>query len=222
MTLTENTQRLNGRFFMSYKKPAKKPKRGTRKGRPAPAIVLRGESHAPRNAVTIEVTPSGPRGGRPAFKLTPELSAEICSRIATGATVHTLGDDLPNHDVIRRWREEYDWFSVAYMRAVEDRSDFWASEIKVIADTTQEGVKTEIGPLGVKEIRADMIEHRKLRIDARKWLMAKATPKRYGDKLDLNVGGQPDGAPIRSVALTTTDPVEAERLYREALTGAKD
>ena len=32
-----------------------------------------------------------------------------------------------------------------------------------------------------------MLEHRKLRIDSRKWLLAKLAPKKYGDKLDLKL-----------------------------------
>jgi hypothetical protein len=42
-----------------------------------------------------------------------------------------------------------------------------------------------------------MIEHRRLQIDARKWILAKALPKIYGDKLTAEVTGK-DGGPIRT------------------------
>lgn len=46
-------------------------------------------------------------------------------------------------------------------------------------------------PDGSVEVkRADMIEHRKLRIETRLKLLAKWNPKKYGDKLDLNHGGE--------------------------------
>ena len=36
---------------------------------------------------------------------------------------------------------------------------------------------------------AEHVQRSKLRVDARKWLMAKAAPRRYGEKLDLNHSG---------------------------------
>jgi hypothetical protein len=34
-----------------------------------------------------------------------------------------------------------------------------------------------------------MIEHRRLKVDSRKWFLSKMLPKIYGDKLDLNHSG---------------------------------
>lgn len=129
---------------------------------------------------------------------------------------------MPSHSVIRTWREQHEWFSIQYARAVEDRNDFWAAEIKDIADTPQEGVKTERSEkFGAKTIRGDMIEHRRLQVDTRKWLLSKLD-RRYKDKVDVNHGGQPDGAPIQTVGITTTDPVEAMRVYQELMVKKRD
>ena len=38
--------------------------------------------------------------------------------------------------------------------------------------------------------KADMIQHRRLQIDARKWVLAKMNPKKYGDKVDLTSDGE--------------------------------
>ena len=81
-----------------------------------------------------------------------------------------------------------------------------ADEIAEIADNTQSGeIVTEkdaffegkriLDAAGkpirtIESKRSDMLEHRKLRIDARKWLAAKLLPKVYGDKLDVNVSGE--------------------------------
>ena len=43
-----------------------------------------------------------------------------------------------------------------------------------------------------------MIEHRRLRIDARKWMLARALPKVYGDRLAAELTGK-DGAPLQPV-----------------------
>lgn len=52
-----------------------------------------------------------------------------------------------------------------------------------IADTPQIGVKKVIKPDGsVETMEGDMIEHRRLRIDARKWALARMSPRKYGDR----------------------------------------
>ncbi|MQB38834.1 hypothetical protein DXT97_18810 [Agrobacterium tumefaciens] len=40
--------------------------------------------------------------------------------------------------------------------------------------------------------KGDMIEHRRLQIDARKWMAGKLRPKVYGDKLDVDLTGALD------------------------------
>lgn len=50
-----------------------------------------------------------------------------------------------------------------------------------IADTTQEGVKTRTTKDGLEVTTGDMIEHRKLQVDTRKWALARMFPKKYGD-----------------------------------------
>jgi Bacteriophage Sf6, terminase small subunit-like len=47
---------------------------------------------------------------------------------------------------------------------------------------------------------ADMIEHRKLQIDSRKWLIGKMAPKKNGDKQQIEHAG-PDGGPVTVEAL---------------------
>ena len=64
-------------------------------------------------------------------------------------------------------------------------------ECLAIADETQSGEIVTVKADGTKEVKtADMIEHRKLRIETRLKLLAKWNPKKYGDKLDLNVSGE--------------------------------
>jgi hypothetical protein len=41
-----------------------------------------------------------------------------------------------------------------------------------------------------------MIEHRRLQVDARKWIAAKLKPKKYGDKQQTEVTGA-DGGPLQ-------------------------
>lgn len=43
-----------------------------------------------------------------------------------------------------------------------------------------------------------MTDHRRLKIDARKWVVARMLPKKYGDKIDITT----DNKPINNISLT--------------------
>ena len=51
-------------------------------------------------------------------------------------------------------------------------------------------------------MNAENIQRSKLRIEARKWLMSKVAPRKYGEK--LAIGGDADASPVK-VELSTTD-----------------
>ena len=77
-----------------------------------------------------------------------------------------------------------------YARARAQLLERMAEEIHEIADTPVMGEVTTTRPDGSIEVKAgDMIEHRKLRIEARKWTLSKLLPQKYGDRqiLDHNV-----------------------------------
>ena len=62
-----------------------------------------------------------------------------------------------------------------------------------IADTPQPGIKRKTLPDGsVETLEGDMIDHRRLQVDTRKWALARMFPKRFGDATLLK-HGDPDG-----------------------------
>jgi hypothetical protein len=63
-----------------------------------------------------------------------------------------------------------------------------ADEMREIVDTPQLGVKTKTTEDGKIET-IDMIDHRRLQVDTRKWLLARMLPAVYGDRktIDANV-----------------------------------
>ena len=69
-------------------------------------------------------------------------------------------------------------------------------EIIEIADTTEEGVQIVEKSNGIETHRGDMTRHRQLKIDARKWVVSKMQPKKYGDKLDVTTDGDKIQTPI--------------------------
>lgn len=97
----------------------------------------------------------------------------------------------------------YQWISKdkelqnLYNYAREIRSDILFEEIIEISDTQELGEEETVeyddaGKIvSTKLKKGDMLRQRELKINARKWVVAKMQPKKYGDKLDLsNDGGK--------------------------------
>lgn len=64
-------------------------------------------------------------------------------------------------------------------------------------------------------VNSEHIQRSRLRVDTRKWLMAKMKPKKYGEKLDLTTKGDKLPAPIlanvhRNDSHTESDGTEEE------------
>jgi len=69
-----------------------------------------------------------------------------------------------------------------YARACEERADKIADEILEIADNGSNKDNT-------------IVQRDRLRIDSRKWLLAKLHPKKYGDRIDVTSGNAPLNPP---------------------------
>lgn len=128
----------------------------------------------------------------------------ICERLANGESLVAIckRDGMPAASTVFKWLTERPAFSERYARAREAQADTLAQEILHIANTPQKGVIVTTKEWGEEIRTADMIEHRRLQVDARKWIAAKLAPKKYGDKLE--VGGDPSSPliPILNVAIS--------------------
>ena len=91
---------------------------------------------------------------------------------------------------VEGWVESDPDLSAQYERARANRADKLFEEILSIADTVQVGTVETLKEWGVEVKTADMIEHRRLQIDARKWVLGKMAPKKYGDKVELEHSGE--------------------------------
>lgn len=109
-------------------------------------------------------------------------------------------DGMPAVSNIMRWIAEDEKLQEQYARAKEIGIEAMAADLLAIANKTQIGVIKTIKPDGtVEEKHADMIEHRRLQVDARKWLLSKLAPKKYGDK--VAIGGDPENPVQHSVTV---------------------
>lgn len=133
-------------------------------------------------------------GGRSTY--TQEVADEICRRLAEGEALDRICEDTPGFpaaSTVRLWvmrNEGGGTFAADYARARELQAHKMAEEIIAIANTPAEGAVTTIKADGsTEERRSDMIEHRRLQVDARKWYLSKVLPKVYGDRLNLEHSG---------------------------------
>lgn len=153
--------------------------------------------------------------GRPST-YTEAIAGAICLRIASGETLRAIcrDDDMPHWTTVYEWLEADEAFSLRFARARDIGADAIAQEALDIADTPMEGVRQEKSENGMKEVREDMLGHRKLQIETRLKLLAKWFPKKYGDK--LAVGGASDLPPVQTESTVTLSPLEA---YQRMLNG---
>lgn len=132
--------------------------------------------------------------GRPS-SYTPELAAAICERLAAGESLRGICEDagMPSDTSVRRWAlADVDGFSSRYTQAREIGYDSLAEEAIRIADTPLRGTKTEVSEDGIKVTHDDMLGHRKLQVDTRKWFLSKLAPKKYGDRQEVHHSGSVD------------------------------
>ena len=74
-----------------------------------------------------------------------------------------------------------------YEMACNERLEGMFEDILEIADNTEKGQTVKTLADGGSEItESDMLQHRKLKIDARKWYLSKVAPKKYGDKIEVD------------------------------------
>ena len=106
-----------------------------------------------------------------------ERARAICDAAASGESLADIcaRPDRPDRDVVSRWLATNTDFQAAYARALEVLADRYAEEILALADGTGDGA-SEPG----KRDGADTVARLKIRIDTRKWLMAKLAPNKNG------------------------------------------
>jgi hypothetical protein len=126
--------------------------------------------------------------GRPTT-FTKKLAAEICRRLASGRTLRDIArdPDMPSESTVRSWaNNDVEGFHASYARAREIGYQAMADEIVAIADDASNDWTERQGRDGKERLalNSEHVQRSRLRVDARKWLLAKALPKLYGEKSD--------------------------------------
>lgn len=129
------------------------------------------------------------KGGRPT-KYTEELAGRICEQLAMGHSMRHVSRDasMPAMSTMFKWLREYPEFSEQYAIAKQEATDAMAEDILDIADDGSNDYMERENNDGSTSAayNGDSVQRSRLRVDTRKWLMAKMKPKKYGERLDLN------------------------------------
>lgn len=123
--------------------------------------------------------------------------SEILFRISQGGEslrkILRPGQGMPAPETFYKWIGASEEMANRYARACEDRADGIFDEILEIADERNGDVS--INDKGQPFIDGDAIQRARVRIDARKWALAKMMPKKYGDRL-IQSGDEENPIPL--------------------------
>lgn len=119
--------------------------------------------------------------GRPSL-YSEELCAEICARLAEGESLRSIcrDDGMPHLITVLRWvgSEQHAAFRMQYAEARSAGLEHKADEILEIADAE------------IASGDSTAVAKQRLQIDARKWILSKLVPKKYGDTSTLSIGNK--------------------------------
>ncbi|QGM98434.1 hypothetical protein [Methylocystis parvus] len=152
--------------------------------------------------------------GRPTI-YTPELAARICAELACGKSLRTVckANDMPGLETVFRWLREKPDFRDQYAHAKNESADALVEEMLDIADDGSNDWMEVHGKDGESigwRLNGEHVQRSRLRVDVRKWAASKLKPKKYGERVEMNHGVQPDdplAALIRSVQGSCFKPV---------------
>ncbi len=145
------------------------------------------------------------RTGRPT-KYTLEIAKAIAEKIADGHTLKAIcvSEDMPARSTVYLWFSEHKEFSDMYARATSERADLVFDEIFEIADDSTNDF------MGDGALHQENIQRSKLRIDTRKWALAKMNPRKYGEAKTIDHQSS-DGS------MTPQEGLDVSKLSVEAL-----
>jgi hypothetical protein len=122
------------------------------------------------------------------------LAVKICSRVADGDSVRKIcqDDDMPSKSTVFNWLAAHPEFVTMYEVARDIQADACFDEVLEIADDGRNDWMERNDPKNPGwAVNGEHIQRSRVRIDTRKWKLARMNAKKYGDKLDLGTNGGP-------------------------------
>ena len=152
------------------------------------------QATTPENAQAVDNKPSSKRKGRYVTIFTPTLFTTICDRIANGESLRQVCSDaeMPSKSTVMRWLRDKPELRDQYASARDDLLDHWAEDLIEIADDGSLDTMPGTDKHGNEVMVANHanVQRDRLRLDARKWLMSRLGPKKYGDHVEVEHSGE--------------------------------
>jgi len=133
-----------------------------------------------------------------------ELAIKICERIANGdGLVKICRDDesMPHRSTVMSWLFKHKEFADIYAQAREYQADFYFEEILEIADGTESDILLDKDGNPTGKVNHENINRSRLKVDARKWVVARLAPRKYGDQVQFdaeNNNWTVNGIPVKT------------------------
>lgn len=143
-------------------------------------------------AFKIEVAVMAKKTGRPS-KFTKELAIKICDRIAGGESLCAVCRDIgiPEPTVIGWFVDDKDGVFDYYARARKIQGEQMFEDLLNITDDSQNDWMERNGHTVVDQ---EAVQRSKLRVDTRKWILARMDTQRYAEtskQEHTGKGGEP-------------------------------
>lgn len=108
-----------------------------------------------------------------------EIVEAICGRLAEGEALAAIcrRDGMPTTRTFLRWADEDDTIAAEYSRALAARAEWFTAEHDRIRATA---------------VDRETAAAARVQLTALEWQMSKMAPKRYGDRIDVDVGVKVD------------------------------
>ena len=143
--------------------------------------------------MSVAVKSTRRRTGRPPRDDSPEIKAQILALIADKNSLNKIAkmEGMPSLPTIYVWLQEDEAFFKNYARACEDRADAIYEETIEIADDATNDWMVRNGKDGEASwvLNGEHVQRSRLRIDTRKWFLAKMNPRKYGEKIEVAQSG---------------------------------
>lgn len=141
-----------------------------------------------------------------------EIADMVCAELIKGRTLRDVCRDegMPPESTVRTWvYDDREGFAAQYTRAREVGYHAMADELLDISDDGKNDWMERNGEDDAGwAANGEHMQRSRLRVDTRKWLLSKALPKVYGDKLAL--GGDKDMPPIQTEDTTAAAILKAK------------
>ena len=137
--------------------------------------------------------------GRPIEPVPQNHADSVIAWIESGKPLREWSrqEGNPSYGAVYDWIEKDRNFASRFARAREIGEDVIAQECLEIADDgSNDWVEGKFGP----QVNQECVNRSKLRVETRLKLLSKWNPKKYGDKMDMNVTGSLDLASRLSAA----------------------